>query len=102
MESVKLQITSEQLLSLFRQFSKEEQLRIFEQLKKIVKKPNAGEGAVSKELVYQVPDLPIENFNEPIDFRKYALKEKDLEPLIELFKDAPPVEELIKLLKENE
>ncbi len=104
MATANLQITSEQLLSLFRQFSREEQLRLFEQLKKIVKKPTVENKTtqVNEETTTFYKSLssipPMESIEEIRE--KYALKKEDLEPLVELFKDAPPADELVKMLSE--
>ena len=119
MATIKFQLTPEQVLSLIRQLTLEEQTRIFQQLQKFLEFPKGGkkntkqdkaEKATGKSnpLVskiegrnYYIPDLPLLDFNEPLEFSKYALKKEQLDALSEVFKDEPPAEELVKLLNKQ-
>jgi len=103
MKRLELQVTSEQILALIKQFSKEEQKRLFAQLKKIISKPAAQSKPVQDlkgdvDYYRGINSLPPMESLEEIR-GKYALKKEHLEPLKELFKDAPSAEELIEMLK---
>jgi hypothetical protein len=81
---------------------REEQNQLLEQLKAMVKKPGKKEELPPADegpgKFYQGLDSipPMESLEEFT--RKYALKKEHLEPLKELFKDAPSAEELVKML----
>jgi len=102
MATLKYKLTFDEILSLIGQFSREEQNQLLEQLKAMIKKPgekeepplgDKGPGKFYKGLE-SIP--PMESLEEIT--RKYALKKEQLEPLKELFKDAPSAEELVKML----
>lgn len=102
MASVQFQVKQEHVLQIIKELTTEEQELLLSQLKSLLKKSpkkkTPRKQAEKKEGIYKGFDgLPSMESLEEIR-EKYALKTAYLEPLKELFKDAPPAEDMIKML----
>ena len=91
MNNIKIQFSIEDILKLVRQLPIEVKAMLIEEWKKEQKAP-------SQQAPMSLTFKNFEAFNQPINLNDYAIKKESLEPLVELWKDELPANELCQLL----
>ncbi len=86
MAEIQLNLSIEQIIQLLQQIPKEMR-------DKILSRWEEGGNAI------EIPDLPIKDFDTPLQLEGYALSDYQLSTLRELWKDSPSADELCKMLK---
>lgn len=104
MAVLQFRATPDEILSLIKELTREEQETLLALLKHILEKSAGKKKSSRKKKTSPVAYFEVKNvtpIETPDEIRKkYSLRQKDLSKLTDLFKDAPSAEELVQLLSE--